>query len=141
MTANTSLRELRRTNLSLILASLGGHGGQKKLSEKTGIHNSYISNLRVGNREMGEEIARKIETAMGLAVGWMDQPHSGIEDDQVTFANTATFEEVALEQRLLALWDQLPVQRQQIALEVLEDMVVSTKVRLSPHGPTPDPNR
>lgn len=132
----SSLKEIRRQNLLLILASLGGHGGQKKLSEKTGIHHTYISSLRVGNREMGEETARKMESAMGLSAGWLDQPHSGIEDDQGTYAKTVTLEEVAMEQRLLALWAQLPAVRRWIALEVLEDMVVSTQVRSSSSPPS-----
>ena len=127
-----SLREVRRDNLLLVLASLGGHGGQKKLSEKSGIYHTYISNLRLGNREMGEDIARKIEAAMGLSVGWMDRPHSGIEDDQGAYEKAATLEDVAMEQRLLALWEQLPESRRWIVIEVMEDMVLLAQYRSSP---------
>lgn len=131
MNAMSSLKEVRRQNLNLILASLGGHGAQKKLSEKSGIYHSHISNLRLGNKEMGEEIARKIEGAMSLSSGWMDRPHSGIQDEEGSCAKTATLEDLAMEQRLLALWAQLPAVRRWIALEVLEDMVAATQVRSS----------
>ncbi len=76
MNTMENLKEVRRQNLNLVLTSLGGHGAQKKLSEKSGIYYTYISNLRQGHKEMGEEIARKIEAAMSLSSGWMDQAHS-----------------------------------------------------------------
>lgn len=125
MNPMNGLREVRRQNLLLVLAGLGGHGAQKKLAEKSVIHHTYLSNIRVGNREMGEEIARKIEAAMGLASGWMDQPHSAIgEEDQGSYV-VATPEEVALEQRMASLWEQLSLPRRRIALEVLADMVAA----------------
>ncbi|HAS84020.1 MAG TPA: hypothetical protein DCS43_15405 [Verrucomicrobia bacterium] len=126
-----SLKEVRRQNLNLILSSLGGHGAQKKLSEKSGIYHTHISNLRVGHKEMGEEIARKIEGTMGLSSGWMDRPHSEVRDDQGTYAKTATPGALAMEQRLLTLWEQLPEVRRWIALEMLEDMVAATQIRSS----------
>ena len=143
MNAMGSLKEIRRENLNLILVSLGGHGAQKKLSEKSGIYHTHISNLRMGNKEMGEEIARKIEAAMGLSAGWMDQLHSmspegRIQDPQGTYTKTATPEDAAMEQRLLALWAQLPSTRRLMVLETLEDMVLATQVRAS--LPTRSPN-
>ena len=129
MNTMNNLKEVRRQNLDLVLASLGGHGAQKKLSEKSGIYHSHISNLHLGYKEMGEEIARKIEAAMCLSSGWLDQPHSGIQDELCTYAKTATLEEFAMEQRLLALWAQLSCERQQIALEVLADMALAEHYR------------
>ncbi|MGB2788906.1 MAG: hypothetical protein WBC13_06260 [Dokdonella sp.] len=70
-----------------------------------------------------------------FSVGWMDRPHSGIEDDQGTHGKTATLEDVAMEQRLLELWEQLTASRRCIALEVLEDMVVSAQYRTAPSLP------
>lgn len=132
MSILNSLREVRRQNLLLVLAGLGGHGAQKKLSEKSGIYHTYLSNIRVGNREMGEEIARKIETAMGLTPGWMDQPHATIEDEEQEGYVVATPEAVALEQRLASLWDQLSMPRRRIALEVLADMVAAEQAQAAP---------
>ena len=126
-----SLRDVRRQNLLLVLAGLGGHGAQKKLSEKSGIYHTYLSNIRVGNREMGEEIARKIEAAMGLMPGWMDQPHSVMEAEEQDYV-AATPEEVALEQRLASLWEQLSMPRRRIALEVLADMVAAEQAQAAP---------
>lgn len=128
MNTMSSLKEVRRQNLNLILASLGGHGAQKRLSKKTGIYHTHISNLRLGNKEMGEEIARKIEVAMALSSGWMDQLHSAMQDDQGV-GNVATPEAIVMEEQLLALWEQLPVERQQVALEVLTDMVLAENCR------------
>lgn len=132
-----TLREVRRQNLHLVLAGFGGRGAQKKLAEKSGIYHTYLSNIRVGNREMGEEIARKIEAAMGLAPGWMDQPHAVFEKEKGDYAAVAaTPEEVALEQRLTSLWEQLSMPRRRVALEVLADMVAAEQAQTpSPPGP------
>lgn len=133
----SSPKDRRRQNLNLILASLGGHGGQKRLSEKSGVHHSYLSNIRQGNREMGEEVARKIETALGLMPGWMDQPRSEArEDDDARYEDAAADREgLALEERLLALWRQLSLERRRMALEMLADMVVAEQ-RRPPRRPT-----
>ena len=130
-----STKEVRRQNLQLILSSLGGHGAQKILSEKSGIHHTYISNIRLGNREMGEEIARKIEATMGLTVGWMDQIHSTIADESAAYVKQATPDEVVMEARLLALWEQLSASRQRLALELLADMVAAEQGRLRSSTP------
>ena len=137
MSVLNSLREVRRQNLLLVLAGLGGHGAQKKLAEKSGIYHTYLSNIRVGNREMGEEIARKIEAAMGLAPGWMDQPHFSVEDEGPESYVVATPEAVALEQRLTSLWEQLSMPRRRIALEVLADMVAAQQAQAVPPEPSP----
>ena len=137
MNTMENLKEVRRQNLNLVLTSLGGHGAQKKLSEKSGIYYTYISNLRQGHKEMGEEIARKIEAAMSLSPGWMDQSHSSVQDEQGTDAKTP--EDVAMDQRLLALWEQLPNVRRWIVLEMMEDMIAAAQVRSTSSAPIQSP--
>ena len=88
---------------------------------------------------MGEEIARKIEAAMSLSSGWMDQAHSSVQDEQATYARTATPEDVAMDQRLLALWEQLPDVRRWIVLEMMEDMIAAAQVRSAPSAPIQSP--
>ncbi|MDQ5910895.1 MAG: hypothetical protein QG599_2992 [Pseudomonadota bacterium] len=139
MDAMQSLKEVRRQNLNLIVSSLGGHGAQKVLAVKSGIDQTYLSNIRTGNREMGEGIARKIEAALRYEMGWMDRAHSTVQNEQGTDAKTATPEDTALEQRLLALWAQLPAARRLIALEVLEDMIVAAQVRSAASAPMQSP--
>lgn len=128
MTVINNLKDIRRQNLNLLLTSLGGHGSQKRLAEQSGIYHTHISNLRMGNKEMGEEIARRIEGAMKLANGWMDRPHSGIHEDEESFTK-ATLEEAVMKERLLALWAQLSGDRQQVALNVLTDMALAEHCR------------
>lgn len=127
MNAMSRLREIRRQNLLLILDSLGGHGAQKKLSDKLGVYSSYISNIRMGQKEIGEEIARKIETAMSLSPGWMDQPHSTMNEEAPI--HDPTPEETVLDARLMTLWKQLPAERQRLALDLLDDLVLAERYR------------
>lgn len=66
--------EIRRTNLLRLLE------GQKKAKFAEDVHTSpsYISQLIADHapRKMGDEVARKIESAKGLPRGWMDSTHS-----------------------------------------------------------------
>ena len=66
----------RRANL---LALADQHGGKKNLGELLGYSNgSYISQL-VGDpprRHVSEPVARRIETRLHLARGWMDRNHA-----------------------------------------------------------------
>jgi hypothetical protein len=70
--------EARRANL-LKLAEQ--HGGKKNLGELLDYTNgSYISQLISRKRRMSEPVARKIETTLHLAHGWMDKAPRPVVD-------------------------------------------------------------
>lgn len=68
----------RRANLLVLIDQ---HDGRKGLGEALGYSNgSYISQL-IGDeprRNVSEGVARRIETKLGLAHGWMDKVHAGL---------------------------------------------------------------
>jgi len=75
------IKEIRRNNLELAIKKIGSAA---KLYAASGVSPSAISQMRSGTKNIGEKIARKIETALTLPVAWMDQAH----DSQNIHSNT-----------------------------------------------------
>lgn len=72
-----SVYDKRRENLRRLI---GQWGGPTSLSKKLGHANgSFIAQIAGPNprREISERTARSIESALGLAIGWLDQDHPG----------------------------------------------------------------
>lgn len=73
--------ELRRENLLLAIARMGNAA---KLAEAAGTSPAYISQIKNRTPDsktgvpkmMGDDMARRIETALGEGPGWLDQDHS-----------------------------------------------------------------
>ncbi|RKW37834.1 MAG: hypothetical protein D8B60_12015 [Moraxella sp.] len=66
-------KEIRRTNLRLLAEQ---YGGQRELADKADIMPSQLSHIIGINpiRNLGEQLARKIERNLGLSSGFLDQP-------------------------------------------------------------------
>ena len=62
-------QQRRRDNLRRLLAN---YPTQRHFADAVGLSVAQVSHLLTGVREMGEEIARRIEEALGLEMGWMD---------------------------------------------------------------------
>ncbi len=69
-----------------ILAQL--HGGYEELGSKVKTAPSYLSQINIGTRNVGESLARKLEACFGLPDNWMDQPHQQ-EEELKTIASKA----------------------------------------------------
>lgn len=65
--------EIRRANLQTAIDKVGGK--QVELERLTGTPANYFSQVLSDRtqRRMGDAVARKIERALDLPVGWMDQ--------------------------------------------------------------------
>lgn len=63
-------QQRRRNNLNRLLAD---YPTQRHFADAVGLSVAQVSHLVTGVREMGEEIARRIEQALGLEMGWMDR--------------------------------------------------------------------
>lgn len=73
--AGMDVRTIRRANLAALVRA---HGGNKPLADAIGTDAAYISQL-LSNKtkaDMGHMLARRIEKALDLEPGWMDQPHT-----------------------------------------------------------------
>lgn len=72
------VKDVRRANM-LMLAEK--YGSLRKLADQTDTPASYLSNIKnrakAGERPrtMGDAVARKIESKLGLPRGWLDQQH------------------------------------------------------------------
>ena len=62
------IREIRRDNLIRLLSN---HKSQRQFAESVGLVPSLVSQLVNGTRSMGEDVARRIEQALGLSAGFM----------------------------------------------------------------------
>lgn len=65
------VKQIRKTN---ILKLYEQHGGPAGLARKVGTSESYLSQITSdkGTRNIGDQLARKIEKALALPRGWMD---------------------------------------------------------------------
>jgi SOS-response transcriptional repressor LexA len=70
------IKEIRKLNLSHLLRS--SKKNKRVFAEYVGTDPAYISQLMSEKiaRSMGDELARKIESAFGLQHGWMDVSHA-----------------------------------------------------------------
>lgn len=71
------VRDTRLANLELLAK---GYKYDKDFCDAVGIRASYLSQLRSGAKNLGNELARQIEERRGLEPGWMDVAHTTRHD-------------------------------------------------------------
>ena len=72
MHAMKQVKDFRRENLQRLLT---GYRSQRQFADSADLAAAYVSQMVNGTREMGEDVARRIERALGLSMGWMDTDH------------------------------------------------------------------
>lgn len=83
------IKEIRRKNLRQLIDTIGG-GKQSHLGSLSDTDPSLFSQILNRTRNMGEELARKIERNLGLSYGSMDRPAT--EDERGHYnAGTVVF--------------------------------------------------
>ncbi|MCB1919605.1 MAG: helix-turn-helix transcriptional regulator [Candidatus Competibacteraceae bacterium] len=110
------LQQRRREHLKRLLAD---YRTQREFGEATGLAVNQISHILNGVREMGEEIARRIESALGKPLGWMDA-----DPDRKLAPETALGNLSADQTQLLHDYRQLSPQRQAALRETLAGYVL-----------------
>jgi len=80
------ITKIRRINLS---SAIKKAGNQAKLSDLIGVKSAYFSQIKnlKHKTNMGSDVARRIEVALNLPHGWMDNPHN--DDEQKIESNAA----------------------------------------------------
>lgn len=63
------VKETRREHLRRLVE---GYPSQRQFAEALGLSAAHVSQMLTGVREVGEQVARRIETALGLAEGFLD---------------------------------------------------------------------
>ncbi|MCD5326741.1 hypothetical protein ACFFU8_18250 [Chromobacterium piscinae] len=79
------VNEIRRRNLKALLAP---RGAAARIASATGSSESYLSTLKGKSRQLGSDLARRIEQAEGLPHGWFDQLHE--EEAELASSKTET---------------------------------------------------
>ncbi|PVV05564.1 MAG: hypothetical protein B6D77_19125 [gamma proteobacterium symbiont of Ctena orbiculata] len=67
-----TIRAIRKENL---LAQIARFGSQRAFAEKAGLAPAHVSQMVTDRRNMGEDVARRIENNLELADGHMDLQH------------------------------------------------------------------
>lgn len=67
-----TIKEIRRFRLNEIFKHSRCHT-EREFAIKCEVAPSHMNAMRVGEREIGFAVARRIENAFGLEEGWMDQ--------------------------------------------------------------------
>lgn len=68
-------KQIRRINMRILVREAARNGlSLNKYCEELGVNPSYVSQFigPKGKRDMGDDIARRIETALGQERGWLD---------------------------------------------------------------------
>jgi DNA-binding transcriptional regulator YdaS (Cro superfamily) len=67
-----NIRTIRKSNL---LAQIERFGSQRAFAEQAGLAPAHVSQMVTERRNMGDEVARRIEKNLDLAEGYMDLQH------------------------------------------------------------------
>lgn len=103
--------EIRHRNLLYLIEQLAARSPrQKDIAQALGgFSAAHFSQLKAGAR-MGEQVARKIEQAIGMETGWMDRPQwppAVVKDDpEISYINQSVDKNYLLpdEQRIIDLY-------------------------------------
>lgn len=101
-------KEIRRTKLVALIEEMGSAAA---VAERTGIDATYLRNIKNHVRDMGDDIARRIEDKLGKATGWMDTIQAAEAPD--TFQLMEDYSKASPEWQLtLRLLAKVPLEQQ-----------------------------
>lgn len=105
------IREIRRQHLMRLL---DGYPTQRKFAEAVGLAPAHISQMVTATREIGNTVARRIEQALGLALGSLDraEPMESVDLD-LLLKQTLTSDKL----KLLRDYEQLSPRHQEMVRE------------------------
>lgn len=91
-----TIAEIRLENLETLIAE---KGTQEKVAELGGTSSVYLSQIKNQSadaktgklRQMGDDMARKLEAGCGKVRGWMDNVHSAASNGAVTYLRPSEY--------------------------------------------------
>lgn len=83
------VKTIRRQNLALLKRQFETFAA---LERATGgeVTASYLSQVNIDSRDMGDKVARRLEEKLGLEFGWMDRHHSGVNVSEALRSRSLT---------------------------------------------------
>jgi hypothetical protein len=84
-----NIADIRHRNFLLLLDNEcgGGRGASRIMADKLGIEPTQLSHLKTRHRNIGDKLARRIESTFKKGEGWMDHTHPayGIAENAATY--------------------------------------------------------
>jgi hypothetical protein len=118
-----NIKDIRRNNLLVLKKEFGSFAA---LAKRTNTDASYLSQVNIKARDMGHDVARRIEAALGKTPGWMDaQRHdrtNAVEQPMALYSVNPV-----LQTRVLAAFDWLTPPQQEDHLKELEAMAEANR--------------
>lgn len=111
------IHSTRHRNLVTLLER---RGEAMRLAKLIKVEPNYLSRIKSGKKRIGEEIARRIEQALGLEYGWLDHQH----ETQVTQEKCAEEEGATLHSITATTLDDLIVQIGELETEQLLNVIM-----------------
>lgn len=106
-----TVKDVRRANCRYIIDTRY-QGVVSRLAKDCGMHSAQLARIfspAETRREIGDGLARRIEKAIGLETGWMDQQHASSDDLTAKIALLDTESRVAVESVIDRLLRKSPV--------------------------------
>ena len=94
-----TVKETRRDHLRRLIQ---GYPSQRQFAEALGMAPSQISHIVTGLREVGDQVARRIETELSLREGFLDTP---LDDESAPAAPIAHLDQLLSTHELKLLTD------------------------------------
>jgi hypothetical protein len=116
------MHQIRLLNLEVLIKK---HGSAAKIANLIGSSPTVFSVIRSDrhpDKNMGNGMARRIETALSLPHGWMDQLHDEHEIVQNNHADERTITMDELEQQVLAIMKQQSPEQKEALLEIAKTL-------------------
>jgi len=67
-----SVKNVKETRRDHVRRLVDGYPSQRQFAEALGLSAAHVSQMLTGVREVGSQVARRIEAALGLAEGFLD---------------------------------------------------------------------
>ena len=116
-----NIKDIRRNNLLELKKEFGSFAA---LAKATNTDPSYLSQVNIKSRDMGHDVARRIEAALSTVPGWMDIQHKpGVVEQPLALYSVNP----NLQTRILAAFDWLTPPQQEEHIKELEAMAEANR--------------
>lgn len=125
------IKDVRRESIRRLIRN-SFFGKQKAFADAIGRQPDYISRILKGTKNLGEELARDIETKLGLPTGWMDQAEG---EEACAPGRPPTLPDY----EWIRLGESLSREQRQAIIGIAKQMPLSTPSRTAPPIASPTP--
>lgn len=125
----TQERPIRRVRRERLVALIADAGGAAELARLTGTPKTHISAIQNGAREIGDDLATKLEGKLGRPFGWMDGEAAPLEAASPVLDERAAADMVGRLAKLLDTMDEAQRERVAQRLQTLTQAPDSMRAR------------